>query len=299
MEFFLPSWNELYPGKATPPASFDEIESAAITSTTYVDYAQKVKLSLNVKGSALPKPGGLLPAIHDATLADLTIPLPAPGAPYTGNVFLNDSGSDLALPGGMGRKGSTLKAGAHAACDGRLWYRVAQQGSTTSYHPTDFARELLLLDVNDSMFPVGGVFTLQLDFAAQILLSETRAQWVFLVEIGSFASVASPAGTNISGITWGETPLITCPIHLTSIRSPHAFAVRFTRAADEDSTPVITAETKLYRGPWAHSDTAPAGPGFALRARLARFDTEDSLPDPRGYILLAFNPNKKSLATIV
>lgn len=293
LEFTLPSWNELYPGKAPAPKSFDDIEGASVPGT-YVDYAERVKRELLVKTSTLPRPGGLLPAIHDATVTDLTIPIPAAGSPYTGNVYLNNSGSDIALPGGMGRKGSTLKAGEHAACDGRVWYRVAREGSTTSYHPRDFDRELVLLDVNESMFPVGSIFTLQLDLATQILLSETRAQWVVIVEIGAFAAVGSGAGTNISGITWGATPVITCPIHLTAIRTPHAFGVRFTRGAS-----VITAETKLYRGAWTASATAPAGPGFAVRARLAKFDTEDSLTDPRGYVLLAVNPNKISLATIV
>jgi len=275
LSFALPSYRELYPGRAPAPTS-DDIDAAT-----------------------LPRPGGLLPAIHDATVTDLTIPIPAAGSPYTGNVYLNDSGSDLVLPGVMGRKGSTLKAGEHAACDGRMWYRVSQEGSTTSYHPQDFDRELVLLDVNDAMFPVGSIFTLQLDFVAQILRSETRAQWVFIVETGAFAAAGGCAGTNISGITWDATPVITCPIHLTAIRTPHTFGVRFTRAADEESVPVITGETKLYRGAWADTDTVPAGPGFALRARLARFDTEDSLPDPRGYVFLALNPNKKSLANIV
>ncbi|MEI6035099.1 MAG: hypothetical protein WCS65_12580 [Verrucomicrobiae bacterium] len=271
ISFALPSYSELYPGRAVAPATPEALDAAA-----------------------LPRPGGLLPAIHDATITNLTIPLPTPGSPYTGNVYLNNTGADVSLPSGMGRKGTVLKAGEHAACDGRLWYRVAQQGSTTSWHPTDFERELLLLDVNEAMFPVSSIFTLLLDFEAQILRSETRAQWVVIVEIGTFASVANPAGTNISGITWGATPVITCPLHLTAIRTPHTFGVRFTRGAS-----AITAETKLYRGAWTTSATAPAAAGFAVRARLARFDTEDSLSDPRGYVFLAMNPNKKSLATIV
>jgi len=293
LEFFIPSWNELYPGKAPAPENFDEIEKASVPGT-YVDYAQRVKLALSVNAAALPRPGGLLPAVHDASVADLAIPIPAAGSPYTGNVFLNDSGSDVAIPGGMGRRGSTLKAGEYAACDGRLWYRVAHEGTSTSYHPRDFDRELCLLDVNESMFPVGSIFTLQLDFAAQILLSETRAQWVVIVEIGEFSAVGSGAGTNISGIAWGATPVITCPIHLTPIRSPHIFGIRFTRGAE-----AITGETKLYRGAWTETEVVPASAGFAVRARLARFDTEDGLSDPRGYVFLAFNPNKKSIATIV
>ena len=271
LAFALPTYSELYPGRATAPQDPGTLDAAA-----------------------LPRPGGLLPAIHDAAVADLTIPLPAAGAPYTGNVFLNASGADVALPGGMGRKASTLKAGEGAACDGRLWYRVAQEGATTSWHPRDFDRELVMLDVNEAMFPAGAVFSLVFDFQAQILRSETRAQWVLLVETGAFASVASPAGTNISGITWSATPVIQCPIHLTPIRTPHTFGVQFTRGAQ-----AITGKTKLYRGAWTDTQTVPAGPGFAVRARLARFDTEDGLADPRGYVFLAFNPNKKSLATIV
>lgn len=270
LSFVLPTYAELYPGRA----------SATVTG--------------EIDAASLPRPGGLLPAIHDVTVANITVPIPAAGAPYTGNVFLNASGNDLALPGGKGRRGSTLKSNAHAACDGRLWYRVAQEGSTTSYHPMDFDRELVMLDVNESMFPVGAIFSLQIDFETQILRSETRAQWVVIVEIGAFAAAASPAGTNISGITWGATPVITCPIHLTPIRTPHSFGVRFTRGAD-----AITGETKLYRGAWTETEIVPASAGFAVRARLARFDTEDGLSDPLGYVFLAFNPNKKSLATIV
>ncbi len=269
--FVLPSFRELYPGRAPVPTT-DAIAA-----------------------DALPRPPGLLPAVQDATVTNLTIPIPAAGSPYTGNVYLNNGGTDLLLPGGMGRKSSTLKAGANVACDGRVWYRVSQQGSTTSYHPQDFERELLMLDVNESMFPAGSVFTLLLDFEAQILRSETRAQWVVIVESGAFAAVASPAGTNISGITWNATPVLSFPIHLTPILTPHSFGVQLTRGSS-----AITGQTKLYHGAWTTTTSGiPAGPGFALRARLARFDTEDGLSDPRGYVFLSLNPNKKSIATIV
>ena len=287
MEFALPSWAELYPGRATAPQNLEDLDAASVPGS-YSDYAARTK------AAALPRPGGLLPAVHDATVENLTLPLPTAGAPYTGNIYLNASGADVTLPGGMGRRGSTLKAGGHVACDGRLWYRVAREGTSTSYHPTDFDRELLMLDVNAAMMPVGSIFTLQLDFAAQILLSETRAQWVLIAEIGAFAAVGSGAGTNISGITWQATPVIECPLHLTSVRTPHNIGVRFTRGAS-----AITGETKLYRGAWSPTAVVPGTGGFALRVRLARFDTEDSLPDPRGYVFLAFNPNKKSIATIV
>jgi len=298
LTFALPSYLELYPGRATAVAGTLDATVLPTSGTLIPAVRSATATNKEMIGSldaaTLPRPGGLLPAIHDATIANLTIPIPAPGAPYTGNVYLNASGAEVSLSGGMGRKGSKLKAGEHAVCDGRLWYRVAREGTTTSYHPTDFERELLMLDVNGSMFPVGSLFTLQLDFETQIIRSETRAQWVLIVEIGAFAAVAGGAGTNISGITWGATPVISCPMHLTSIRTPHTFGVRFTCGSA-----TIAGETKLYRGAWATTAVVPAGPGFAVRARLARFDTEDSLADPRGYVFLAFNPHKKSLATIV
>ena len=94
--FFLPSYRELYPGRAPAPTA-DEIEAAT-----------------------LPRPGGLLPAVHEATVTNLTIPIPAAGPTYADNVYLNNGATDLTLPGGMGRKSSILKAGEHVACDGRL-----------------------------------------------------------------------------------------------------------------------------------------------------------------------------------
>jgi hypothetical protein len=270
MNFLLPSWAELYPGKA----------SASLTG--------------EVAAAALPKPGGLLPAIHTASADTLPVPLPTAGAAYAGQVLQNATGADVRLPSGQGRTASVVRAGEYVGCDGRMWYRVRQEGATTSWHPVDFERELLLLDVNEAMMPVGSVFTLVLDFETQILRAETRAQWVLLVEHGAFARQPDPAGTNIASIAWSATPLISCPLHLTPIRTPHTFGVQVTHGAE-----AISAATKLYRGAWAEAPSAPTSAGFALRARLARFDTEDSLPDPRGYVLLALNPTKKSLATII
>jgi hypothetical protein len=269
LSFALPQWIELYPGRATSS-------------------------SMEVAASSLPKPGGLLPAIHDAASEALPTPLPAASASLAGRIFQNQTGADFRLSGGLGRAGTVLKAGDHVACDGRLWYRVAREGTTTTWHPQDFERELVLLDVNEAMLPIGAVFTLLVDFQTQILRSETRAQWVLLLEHGTFNNLPSPSGTNISGITWATTPLVACPLRLTPIRTPHLFGVRVSRQAGG-----LTTETRLYRGSWMPSETTPATANFALRARLARFDTEDHLADPRGYVLLAFNPEKNSLATIV
>lgn len=268
--FTIPSWRELYPGRVQPPATDAEIDPMT-----------------------LPKPGGLLPAITTAAdIEPLALPLPA-AAGWAGRVLQHSGSNSVILPGGAGRKATALLPGEHVASDGRFWFKVSRQGSTTSWHPTDFDRELLLLDINESMFPLGALATIRIDFELQVLRSQTRCQWVMLLETGTFSALANPAGTNISGITW-NTPLLTCPLHLTGIRTPHSFGVRFVRAASG-----ISAETKLYRAPWQSSAAAPSAAGFLVRARLVRFDTEDSLSDPRGYVFLNFNPTKQSLATIV
>jgi hypothetical protein len=273
LSFALPQYSELYPGRVQAPLDISTIDPAT-----------------------LPRPGGLLPAVHDAVVEDYEEgPNELPPPPSVGGqVFENVTFNNIALPGGLGRRGSVWKPGEFAASDGRVLYRVVREGTTTTYHPEDFARELLLVDVNASMFPAGSIFTLLFDFEAQVLRSETRAQWVVIVEHGSFASVASPAGRNISAITWAATPMITCPIHLTAVRTPHVFGVRITRTGD-----ALATQTKLYRGAWTTSANGPSAAGYAVRARLARFDTEDGLPDARGYIALALNPTKQSLATIV
>jgi len=268
--FTIPSWKEIYPGRVAAPATDDALDAMA-----------------------LPKPGGLLPAVTTAAaIENLPLPLPAP-AGYAGRVYQHGGSSSIILPGGAGRKAGTLLPGEHVASDGRFWFKVSRQGSTTSWHPSDFDRELVLLDINESMLPEDALATLKIDFELQVLRSQTRCQWVLVMETGTFSSIASPAGTNISGITWAA-PMLTCPLHLTSIRTPHSFGLRFTRGATG-----ITAETKLYRSPWQASASAPAAAGFLIRARLIRFDTEDSLSDPRGYVYLNFNPTKQSLATIV
>jgi len=270
LSFTIPSWRELYPGRVTPPED-----------------------DKPVSASTLPKPGGLLPAItSDQEIVPLTVPLPA-ASENAGRVFVNQGSTPILLPGGAGRKTGSLLPGEHAASDGRFWFRVSQQGSTTSWHPADFDRELAFLDVNADMLPTGAIFTLKLDFETQLLRCAIRAQWVLLVEFGSFTRLQDPAGTNISGITWSD-PVLTCPLHLTSIRTPHAFGVRVTNGAN-----AWKVETKRYRSAWQQIEAEPPAGGFLVRARLVRFDTEDQLSDPRGYVDLSFNPNNQSLATIV
>ena len=62
---------------------------------------------LNLAG--VPRRGGLLPAVHDATVEALPLPIPAAASVYTGRVFQNQSGAEVLLSGG-GRGGRGVHA---------------------------------------------------------------------------------------------------------------------------------------------------------------------------------------------
>jgi hypothetical protein len=49
------------------------------------------------------------------------------------------------------------------------------------------------------------------------------------------------------------------------------------------TTNVVTADQLKYAA-WTVADAAPAGTSFVLRASLVRFDTEDNVPNARGFI---------------
>ena len=72
--------------------------------------------------------GGLLPAIHDATVEDLPVPVPTAGPTYANKVYQNNTGSDVVIPSGRGHRSLTAKDGDYVGCDGRLWYPVSKYG---------------------------------------------------------------------------------------------------------------------------------------------------------------------------
>src|SRR5690606_33128774 len=116
---------------------------------------------------------GLLPAIHDASVEAITIPLPSPTA-SPGQVYRNESGAPLLVPGGLGRRGSYLEPDGYAGSDGRVWYRLLRDGETNSFFPTDFERELFMFHINEEMLRPGGTLTLEFKLALCLFNSITR-----------------------------------------------------------------------------------------------------------------------------
>lgn len=116
-EWQLPSVFEIYPSRA-------EIEEGAINS---------------IKPADLPRARGLLPAVHDGVVDNLSTirtgdVLEDPSG-HAGKVFVND-GTEFRAPGGLGHRGATISAGDHIASDGRAWYEVVRYDSKTRQQAT-------------------------------------------------------------------------------------------------------------------------------------------------------------------
>jgi hypothetical protein len=252
----------------------------------------EIKRLADIPLSVLPRDGGLLGAVHDATVEDLPVPLPIPGSGNKGKVYLNAGITDIRLPAGGGRKSPILKPDHHCASDGRFLYPVTRSGSTTSYFPTDFEREFGVVAINGDMLPVNRTAEYRIGLELGIINAktkeprisdkQTRAQWELRIEIGVRASETSPSttATNLKTITWASTPILSKLIDVTAAATIHTVGARIKRTGA--STWVVS---KALYGAWSASDATLASADFFLRARLTRFDVED-IDDARGFVLL-------------
>jgi len=243
----------------------------------------------------LPRPPGLLPAIHDATVVGVTA-LPASIAANAGNVFRNTSATPLLVPGGLGRRGGYLEPNGYLGSDGRVWYRLDRAGTSNSYFPADFERELFLLPVMAEMWQPGGTFSLSFDLDLRTVEATTRVQYLVVVEVGTPAQQATPApvGVNLSDIVWRDTPVLTQRVVLSGIKMRHHFGALIRRSLTGD---VLSAERLLYTA-WTAvpAGSEPATPTFVIRARLLQFDTENSVTGATGFIYVTLTEAKASIS---
>lgn len=233
------------------------------------------------------RPGGLFAAVHAATLETLPLPVPQPSLTYQGRVFQNQSPGTVQLNGALRHRGVTLKPGEIAACDGRAWYRVNRYGSEKSFYPTDFDRELFVIAVNDKQLRQRKSLVVQFAIQSAVLGSNTNAQWVLVIEHGAFSADSSPAttGVNLKDVEWNTAPILQQRLILTSDPTVHTFGCRITRSiqvVNAQAQDTLTSTRILYGG--EEGASGPTTASFALRARLVRFDTEDSQSDPRGFV---------------
>ena len=258
----IPSRIELFPGRL--PADFDV-----------------KKLTEAKEQVTLPRPPGLLPAIHDATIEPIGVPLPA-AASKAGNVFRNDTTTPLLVPGGLGRRGGSLEAQGFAGSDGRVWYRLSHAATTNSVYPTDFERELFLIHVSEAMWQPGETFAVSFELHLQLVAANTRGQYVLVIETGNAPgqTTPSPVGTNLADVIWNARPLLEQRIVLTDLWRKHEFGALIRRGLNK----VMTAERTIYTATLP-SDAPPPEPDFLLRARPVQFDTENSVRGARGFVL--------------
>lgn len=237
-----------------------------------------------VTAEAPRAPGGLLPAIHDASVGALTIPLVAASG-VTGNVYQNTSGSSVDLPGAMGRRIATLKNNEYAGSDGRTWYAVTRKGSTTSYYPRDFERELYFLAMDDRWLRLGDALTVTWDLELQLLNANSKAQYLAAIEIGDVPQQSSPAttGVNLSDVTWNATPLAAFRFVLGPQTMKRKMGVSIQRSPGN-----VFTTTAMLSGAWSAGAVVPASANFALRHLLNQFDTENAVSDARGTVRYAF-----------
>ena len=271
LEIEIPDRMELFPGKLADGADAAEAEKDA---------------------SKLPKPAGLLPAIHDATIEPITVPLPS-ASTGDGMVYRNDSGSPLLVPGGLGRRGGYLEAGGFAGSDGRVWYRLVRDGTTNSFYPLDFEKELFMLHINDQMLRAGAKFTLEFKLALRLFNSTTRAQYLLRIDVGSAPgqSTPSPTGENLENVTWVANPLLSQRIILSGLKITHRFGASVRRDINGD----LHADKMTY-GNWTAAAVIPPSASFALRTRLIAFDTENSVKGAKGTVFLELKDAKAQVA---
>lgn len=238
--------------------------------------------------AALGRAPMMLPAVHDATITDFSaLPLPAVAAD---TVWQNTTGATLDL--GRGIYGGKVLDDGFFASDGRALYAVNRSGTSTSYFPAGFDRELWRIYVNDKMLRLNRTLDVQFGLATQLANATSNAQWLLVIERGTATSQSTPTtpDTNLENIVWESSPVLSQRIILTQNRQTHSFGARIKRAL-VSSVDTITMDTMLY-GVWEGADAlAPTTANFALRARLIHFDTENALAsDARGWVTYEITP---------
>lgn len=255
-----------------------EIPIPEITEALFYKGAEK----LEVKDGELPtlprRAPFMLPAAHwDGSITNLPDPLPAP---VTGTMWKNNSPDAVLIPGGGGIRSAWVPNEGRIWSDGRVLYPVRKDGTTNSYYPMAFERELFAFFVSEKMLASR---TLEVVFKVSLATigASSRASWVLEIGAGTAPQDTSPAttGPNLQDVIWNATPILRERLVLMQEFAPHTFGTRIKNTLDG-----MVCDVQNY-GLWTGNNAAaPAGPNFALRARLIAFDTENSQPTARGWV---------------
>ncbi|MDR3406389.1 MAG: hypothetical protein P4L99_28145 [Chthoniobacter sp.] len=286
LEELLPSGGLVLPNStATTPQDFPVPDTYFIYPNARLD---KSFVASSLSGgdakliAALPRPPALLPAIHNATVTDVTA---LPDSPSAGSVFRYTGTDPLDLPAGGGRRSSTIITGDFFGFDGRYLYSLTHAGDTKSYFPRDFELPLWpLLDINDGQWNAGQRLTFGFDLDARVFRANTSLQYLLVVEWGVARSQTDPeaTATNLSIIDWFDVPLLTQRLVLSALPQKKHFGGQIKRGADGKMTAL-----KLLANTYSAADSCPLTPSFLVRGRLIEADTENKVAAPIGYAWVA------------
>ena len=235
---------------------------------------------------------GLLTAFHVAdgdvlnATGITTSPFDAPSA-HANKVIKNNTGSNLTIPGGLGRKSAIVANNGYFASDGRTWYAVNKQGTTKSYFPADFEIQLGTFIITNKMLRAGQTLKFEFDLGVALKNADTNAQWVLVIEHGAITSDTSPiaTATNLAAINWNTTPILTQQL----VFGNEMVSAKFGASVTSDAAGTTITTNALYFGQYEAGASAPAAAQFAMRARLVQFDTLDADADTsRGWAYYKF-----------
>lgn len=241
---------------------------------------------LEIKDGELPtlprRAPYMLPAIHTTSNStSLSDPLPDPTQTAAGTLWINDSGNAVLIPGGGGQRSAYVADDGFVGCDARVLYPASRDGTTTSYYPTAFERELFAFFVSEKMLATRRM-ELVFGLGMATIGATSRASWVLEIQAGTAPQDTSPAttGPNLQNVLWNATPILRERLVITQEMVTHTFGVRIKNTLDG-----MVCDVQNY-GLWTGNNAAAPGvANFALRARLINFDTENSRPDARGWVL--------------
>lgn len=101
---------------------------------------------------------------------------------------------------------------------------------------------------------------------------------------GTHTIIPQTASKNLKSVTWNATPILARRFQITRTPQAHQFGCAITRSL-VSSVDTITAQ-QIAMGNSSAAGSAPASANFALRVRLARFDVEDDIADPRALVVI-------------
>lgn len=246
------------------------------------------------KIKALPAPPlGLLGALHDATISTYTGSA-LPAAPSQVNQVLLVSAAQTA-PAFMAWPAQSIPANTLVGSDGTRWYPVTRYKATNTFHPTAFERTIYTIAFTPISLPLRQIFKLDRLYSFRLFANNTDVVWNVVWEFGDRTSELdpSPTGPNIKGYTYRE-PLLDEQVPITDVVNQSTFGISL-RKTDytEQGAPVYSALVERFgRQLAAASAQLPLTENFVLRLRLASFDTEDNVADPRGFVAYVVGPTK-------